>query len=67
METASKSKTKVPTIVHRLLKHVLDISEFGISFSDRYTPNYENFCIYFTKEEYNEILSFVQSVSAGDL
>ncbi|MCL1955812.1 MAG: hypothetical protein FWF63_00685 [Fibromonadales bacterium] len=61
-----KQKSKVPDTVHILLKYILNITRFNEDIGE-YVPNYKLLHVSFSKEEYEEILGFVQTVSAGEL
>ncbi|MDR2554131.1 MAG: hypothetical protein LBC64_01775 [Fibromonadaceae bacterium] len=57
-------KNKVPNVVHGVLKHVLGITDFDPD-REEYVVNFMNFPFYINKGEYDQLLGFVQSVSAG--
>jgi len=63
---AKVHKSKVPNVVHNLLKHLLGITEFDND-TEEYVIHIMNFPFCMNKGEYDQLLGFVQSVSAGEV
>ncbi|MDR2555273.1 MAG: hypothetical protein LBC64_07580 [Fibromonadaceae bacterium] len=59
-----KKNSKIPFSVYRLLKHFLTITEH-IKAVNKYVPDNQSLNIAFDEWEYNEIIEFVNAISAN--
>jgi len=67
MKSASNQKSKVPAVVHDFLKSVIPLIENSSSIYISTDITGQNLSLSFTGKEFSEFLSFVQSVSAGEV
>jgi len=66
MKSAGNENSKFPASVQKVLGAVLNHTAYYSAFGGYVLEN-KDLCLTFNQKEYSDLLSFVQSVSAGDI